>query len=128
MGMRNGASTMRDGQLQRRTRQFAIETIRLVQSLPVSRPAEILGRQLLRAATSVGANYRAACRARSRADFINKLGMVEEEADECLYWLELLTEAKVVSVDVVGQLRGEADAITAMVVASIKRVKGAKTG
>ena len=76
---------MRNEQLQPRTKTFAIEIIRLVENLPKNRSAEVLGRQILRSGTSIGANYRAACRAKSRADFISKMGVVEEEADETIY-------------------------------------------
>src|SRR5712692_1012745 len=75
-----------------RTRAVALRVIRLVDSLPKTRVADVIGRQLLRSATSIGANYRAACRGVSRADVISKLGDVEEEADETLYWLELLID------------------------------------
>ena len=80
---------MTKDELKRRTRRFALEVIWLVDSLPRTRTTEIVGRQLLRSGTSVGANYRAACRARSPADFISKMGIVEEEADESIYWMEL---------------------------------------
>ncbi|MBI4841838.1 MAG: four helix bundle protein [candidate division NC10 bacterium] len=79
---------MRKEDLTRRTRLFALAVIRLVESLPKGRIADVLGRQLLRSGTSVGANYRAACRARSTADFIAKMGLVEEELDESAYWKE----------------------------------------
>lgn len=82
-----GQAMTKDG-LKRR-RRFALDVIRLGDSLPRSRATEVIGRQLLRAATSVGANYRAACRARSSADFVSKMGTVEEEADESMYWMEL---------------------------------------
>jgi four helix bundle protein len=73
--------------LKERTKQFALRIIRLVEALPKGRAADVIGRQLLRCGTSVGANYRAACRARSNAEFISKMGIVEEEADESLYWM-----------------------------------------
>lgn len=82
--------------LKNRTKQFGLAVIRLVESLPKSLTAGIIGKQLLRAATSVGANYRAVCRARSKADFVAKLGIVEEEIDESGYWLELLVEANLI--------------------------------
>jgi four helix bundle protein len=82
--------------LGQRTKQFALRIIRLVEALPKGRTADVIGRQLLRCEASVGANYRAACRARSNADFISKMGIVEEEADESLYWMELLIEAEIV--------------------------------
>lgn len=113
----------KDGELTRRTRAFALDVIRFVEALPSSRTADTLGRQLLRSATSVGANYRAVCRARSTADFLNKLGIVEEEADESAYWLGLIEEAGVVEPMSTKSLSKEANEITAMVVASIKSVK-----
>ena len=73
--------------LRGRTRQFGLQVIHLVESLPRGRTADVIGGQLLRASTSVGANYRAACRAKSNADFISKMGTVEEELDESLYWI-----------------------------------------
>jgi four helix bundle protein len=79
---------MRDGDLQIRTRKFALDVVRFTETLPKTRTADVLGKQLLRCGTSVGANYRAVCRARTTPDFINKLGIVEEEADEAMYWLE----------------------------------------
>ena len=84
-------------QMKNRTKQFALRVIRVVQSLPErNRAADVIGGQLLRAGTSVGASYRAACRAKSTADFIRKLGTVEEEADGSLYWMELLIESGLV--------------------------------
>lgn len=99
-----------------------------MQDLPKNRIANVLGKQLLRSGTSVGANYRAACRAKSRADFISKMGTVEEEADETLYWLELLLDAKLVVPNQIQQLHREADEILAMVVASIKTARRNKNG
>ena len=80
--------------LQDRTKQFAIQIIRTFSSLPKTEPARIIGRQFLRSGTAVAANYRAACRARSLADFISKLGIVLEETDETLFWLDLLARFK----------------------------------
>ncbi len=87
---------MNQEELKERTKQFALEIIRFTESLPKTRTADVLGGQLLRAGTSVGANYRSACRARSVADFISKMGIVEEEADESMYWMELLIGTRVV--------------------------------
>ncbi|MBC8373903.1 MAG: four helix bundle protein [Planctomycetes bacterium] len=103
-----------------RTKTFGLRVIRLVQSLPREQVGYSIGRQVLRSATSVGANYRAACRARSTADFIAKLKIVEEEADESLYWIEMLTESGLVRCDVVADLHREAEELLAIVVASIK--------
>ena len=83
-------------ELRRRTKKFALRIIRLFKSLPRSSEAQILGKQLLRSGTSVGANYRAAGRARSRAEFSAKIGIVVEEADETVFWLECLVEAEIV--------------------------------
>lgn len=88
---------MTEGELKQRTKALALRVIKLVTALPKrSEPAMVIGRQLLRAGTSVGANYRAACRARSRKDMLSKLGIVEEEADESVYWLELLCDSGIV--------------------------------
>ena len=110
---------MAENQLQRRTVQFALRIIRFVDSLPRGRAADVMGNQLLRAGTSVGANYRAACRAKSTADFLSKMGTVEEEADECIYWLEMLAGAEIVKDAAVSDLTAEGQEILAMVVASI---------
>jgi len=118
---------MRNEDLKQRTKKFALEIIRLVENLPKNRIADILGRQILRSGTSVGANYRASCRARSRADFISKMGIVEEEADESLYWLELLLEAKLVRQDQIQHLVAEGNEITAMVIASIRTARRNKS-
>jgi four helix bundle protein len=110
--------------LRQRTRKFALRVIRLVEALPKTRTAEVIGKQLLRAGTSVGANYRAACRAKSTKDFIYKMGLVEEEADESLYWMELLVEAGLVKLERLQSLMVEADELIAITVASIKTALG----
>lgn len=115
-----------DNQLLLRTKKFALRIIRLTSSLPNRTPADVIGRQLLRSGTSVGANYRAACRARSPAEFCAKLGIVEEEADECLYWMELLSEAELIREELLSDLKQEAKEILAMVVASIKTARKSK--
>ncbi|MFZ1220414.1 MAG: four helix bundle protein [Chthoniobacterales bacterium] len=110
-----------------RTFQFGIRCVRLVESLPKAMPAQVIGRQLLRAGTSVGANYRAAVRGRSRADFISRMGIVEEECDEALYWIDVLVELRTVSLARVEELRQEANEIIAITVSSIKTArKGAR--
>lgn len=106
-----------------RTKSFAIEVVRLVESLPRNRVADILRRQLLRAGTSVGANYRAACRGKSASDVIAKLGIVEEETDDSIYWMELMVESQVVLPERVSVLVKEANEILAMTVASIKTLR-----
>ena len=112
--------------LKARTKAFAVRVIRLVDSLPQSRSCDVIGHQLLKSATSVGANYRSACRGRSRAEFSAKLGIVEEEADEALYWFELLVEADLMPQKLLADLMREANEITAMIVASIKTARAAK--
>jgi len=109
-----------------RTKQFALRIIQLVQSLPKNPTAAVIGRQLLRSGTSVGANCRSACRARSTADFISKMGIVEEEADESLFWMELLVENNLMSKEKLELLMQEADEILAITVSSIKTAKSRK--
>ena len=112
----------------RRTKQFALRVIRLVQALPGGPVTAVIGYQLLKAGTSVGANYRAACRGKSRKDVLAKLAIVEEEADESLYWMELLIEAEIISEERLQDLMQEGDEILSMIVASIKTLrKRAKT-
>ena len=95
--------------MQIRTKKFAIEIIRFFTKLPKTEEARVLGRQLLRAGTGVAANYRAACRSKSEADFIHKVGTVVEETDESLLWLELLQDAGICQNGVIAPLRSEAD-------------------
>jgi four helix bundle protein len=111
----------------KRTKTFALRIIKLIEQLPKTTVAQVIGRQLLRSGTSVGANYRAACRARSRADFIAKLCIVEEECDESLYWMELLIESGVMKSKRLSLLMTEAGEILAMVVQSVNTTRrGAK--
>ncbi|MBN3872065.1 four helix bundle protein [Nostoc sp. JL33] len=114
---------MNEQEFKARTKQLALRIIRLVEQLPQTRIADVIGKQLLRSATSVGANYRAACRAKSTADLIAKLGIVEEEADETLYWLELLIESGLMTAEKLKSLMQEATEILAMTVASIKTLR-----
>jgi four helix bundle protein len=106
-----------------RTKKLALRIIKMVGTLPRSHASDVIGRQLLRSATSVGANYRAACRVKSSADVISKLSIVEGEADESLYWMELLVEAELVSEAKLVNLMGEMNEIVAMTVASIKTLR-----
>ncbi len=115
---------MSDYPLRDRTRKLALTVIRLVESLPPSETGRVIGRQLLRSGTSVGANYRASLRAKSRADMINKWKIVEEEADETLYWLELLCDAGVLPESQLRPVMREVDEILAMLVASIRTLRG----
>ena len=114
---------MEQHSLKGRTKKFALKIIELIESLPKKKTADVIGRQLSEAGTSVGANYRAACRARSLADFISKMGIVEEEADETIYWMELLIESGLVQKDDISHLIEEANQILAMTVSSIKTAK-----
>ena len=113
-------------ELKGRTKQFALRVIRLIEALPRTQTGRVVGNQLLRSATSVAANYRAVCRARSQADFVHKLGIVEEEADESLFWLELVVEANLMPASRVDDLIREADELTAIIVASRKTAKSRK--
>jgi four helix bundle protein len=110
-------------ELQERTKTFALRVIKLVDSLPKKRSADILGTQLLRSSTSVAANYRAACRARSQAEFIAKMGVVEEESDESSGWIELIADAGLISRAKVESLLQESNELTAITVASIKTAR-----
>jgi four helix bundle protein len=112
--------------LKQRTKEFALRTIRLVESLPRGKITDVIGKQLLRSGTSVGANYRSACRAKSTADFISKMRTVEEEADESIYWMELLIESGLISKDKVVELLDEADQLVAIIVSSIKTARARK--
>src|SRR5947208_1183161 len=115
--------SMQHEDLRDRTRRFAVRAIHFVKCLPPTPGARVVGDQLLRSATSVAANYRAARRARSPREFIAKLGVVEEEADETAFWLELVVEAGIVEEKLVHDLHKEAHEVTAIVVASIKTVR-----
>ena len=114
-------------QMKARTKAYALRTIKAVQALPRNRVADVLGSQLIRAATSVGANYRAACRAKSRADFIHKLRIVEEEGDESLYWMELLAESGLMAASRLSNLMREGGELLSIVVASAKTARIADT-
>jgi four helix bundle protein len=114
---------MEADELKRRTKDFALQIIRLVKSLSRSRSGDVIGQQILRSATSTGANYRAACKARSRADFISKITVVEEEADESQYWLELLADSGILKREQVDSLMREAKELTAIFTASGKTAK-----
>ncbi len=113
-------------ELFKRTKEFALRVIRLANGLPKTPEARVIRDQLLRCGTNVGANYRAAKRAKSTADFINKMGTVEEEADESMYWMELIVDAQLMSEERVSDLYHEADEILAMVVSSIKTARKKK--
>ena len=109
--------------LKLRSKKFALRIIKLVDALPKKSAADVLGKQILRSGTSVAANYRSACRARSQADFISKITIVEEEADETILWLELITEAGLVNKELTEELLLEANELTAIFTASGKTAK-----
>jgi four helix bundle protein len=105
---------MKSAELQQRTKGFALRVLKLIEQLPNTIGGRVLANQVARSATSVGANYRAACRARSRAEFASKLGTVAEEADESLYWLELIQDGNFVPEKKLASLVSEADELTAI--------------
>jgi four helix bundle protein len=109
--------------LRARMKQFALHIIQLFRTLPPADHSRVLGRQLLRAGTSVAANYRAVCRARSRAEFIARIGVVVEEADESVFWLELLEDAGIVPADRLASLQAEANELLAIFAASQRTAK-----
>ncbi len=112
--------------LKLRTKQFALRIIKLADSFPNNRTGNIIARQILRSGTSVGANYRALCRARSRADFISKITIVEEEADETLFWLELIKDSALISEPKLSEIMKEASELTAIFTQSGKTAKQKK--
>lgn len=115
---------MKELDMKHRTKQFALDVLQLVSKLPKTAEGRIIANQLGRSGTSVGANYRAACRGKSKADFIAKLGIVEEEADESCYWLELIQDGHILADADVDRLLKEANELTAIVVASRKTAGG----
>jgi four helix bundle protein len=114
--------------LKGRSKEFALRVMRLCEALPKTYTGETVGRQLLRSATSVAANYRAACRGRSKAEFSAKLGIVIEEADESLFWLEIIVESNLLPKERVADLLREANELTAIFVSSrITTIKNLKS-
>ena len=111
---------MNEIEMKNRTKQFALRVLKLADALPANRSGNAIANQIVRSGTSVAANYRALCRAKSRADFINKTSIVEEEADETGFWLELVVDAGLLTAAGVKPLLDEADEITAILVASRK--------
>ena len=110
-----------------RTKKLAVAIIKQLDKLPRSLAADVIARQLVRSSTSIGANYRAACRAKSIADTINKLKIVEEESDETAYWLELLVESGLISQNQITDIYKETNEILAMTVSSIKTLRNRPT-
>jgi four helix bundle protein len=110
-------------ELKIRTKFFALMIIKLIEELPGSKAGHTIGNQIIRSGTSVAANYRAACRARSNADFISKINIVEEECDETLFWLELIVEANLIKKEKLQSILNEADELTAIFTASGKTAR-----
>jgi four helix bundle protein len=117
---------MTEKELLERTKKFALRVIKLVNALPNNTTGRAIGNQLIRSGTSVAANYRAACRGRSKAEFIAKLGTVEEEADESCLWMELIIESELMEEKLVAGLLKEAQEITAIMAASKISARGNK--
>jgi len=117
---------MNQEQMKNRTKEFAKQVIKLCRQLPETREGRLIGNQIFRSGTSVGSNYRAVCRARSKPDFIAKVGIALEEVDETLYWLELLVETKIMEDKNLIPLMKEADELAAMFVASLNKAKSRK--
>ena len=113
-------------ELKERTKKFALAIIKMVEDLPDNRAGRTTGNQIIRSATSVGANYRAACRARSNADFISKITIVEEECDETLYWLEIINESGLIKYEKLENLMKEANELTAIFTSSGRTARNKK--
>lgn len=114
---------MNQEELKTRTKKFGLRIIKLVDFLPNKKIGDVIGRQILRSATSVGANYRSACRSRSKAEFISKINIVLEEADETLYWLELIEESELIKEEKLTELKPEAKELVAIFVSTLKSLK-----
>lgn len=110
-------------ELKKQTKEFAKRVMRLCRQLPRTDEGKLIRNQLFRSGTSVGANYRAVCRARSKADFISKMGIVLEEADESRYWMEIIVETDIVKAELLGPLMEEANQLIAIFVASLNTAK-----
>jgi four helix bundle protein len=117
---------MNKSELKSRTKKFALRIIKLVDELPNTKAGHTIGNQIIRSGTSIAANYRAACRARSSAEFISKLAIVEEESDETLFWLELIVESNLVKEEHLKELIKEADELIAIFTAAGKTAKANK--
>ena len=124
--MENNSKTEFAEAFRKRTKKFVVDNIKFFRTLPKTEEAKIIGRQLLRSSSSVGANYRAACRARSQAEFHSKLSIVVEEADESVFWMEILIEAEVVKPVELDYLSDEANQILKIAAASRKTVSSKK--
>ncbi len=121
--MKTDNALVKSTTIKTRTKQFALRVLKMYRALPRTEEAKIIGRQVLRSGTSVGANYRAVCRAKSKKEFISKLGIVVEEADETVFWFELLVEGGIVSQSKLGALLAEGNELLAMFAASVRTAK-----
>jgi four helix bundle protein len=118
-----GTESMNPEEMKARTMKFSLRVVKMVDSLPRGKASDVMGRQLLRSGTSVAANYRAACRSRSSADFINKMSIVEEDADESIFWMELLGESGLINELRTKELMKEANELLAITVSSINTAR-----
>ena len=114
---------MNQEQMRNRTKEFAKQIINLCRQLPENREGRLIGNQIFRSGTSVGSNYRAVCRARSKADFIAKIGLVLEETDETLYWLELIDETKIMKNGALKEIKKEANELVAIFVSTVNKAR-----
>jgi len=114
---------MNNVELKDRTKKFALLIIKIIEELPNTKTGNTIGNQLIRSGTSVAANYRTACRARSNADFISKITIVEEEADETLFWLELIEETNIFKKEILQEAKKEANELTAIFTAAGKTAR-----
>jgi four helix bundle protein len=117
---------MNQEQMRNRTKEFAKQIITLCRQLPENREGRLIGNQIFRSGTSVGSNYRAVCRARSKADFIAKIGLVLEETDETLYWLELIDETKIMKNGALKEIKKEANELVAIFVSTVNKARTRK--
>jgi four helix bundle protein len=117
---------MNQEQMRNRTKEFAKQIITLCRQLPLNREGRLIGNQIFRSGTSVGSNYRAVCRARSKADFIAKIGLVLEETDETLYWLELIDETKIMKNGALKEIKKEANELVAIFVSTVNKARARK--
>ena len=115
-------------QFKARTKAFALRVVKLATSLPRNRVGEVFARQMIRSGTSVAANYRAACLARSRAEFLSKMGIAQEEADETMFWIEMIVDAGLVKSPLVEGLIRENKEVLAIIIASRKTAKAKREG
>ena len=117
---------MNQEQMRNRTKEFAKQIIILCRQLPENREGRLIGNQIFRSGTSVGSNYRAVCRARSKAEFIAKIGLVLEETDETFYWLELIDETKIMKNGALKEIKKEADELVAIFVSTVNKARARK--